>query len=113
MFLVGATGQLLTLILTVCLPLVFLVSGHQKLETQSPVTYFSVHQTHQEISSIENNIFKKTTDFVIENNNHQFEFDDGFTNQKFPYEKFLDNWKSNYSKSSGNKAPPVFPFFSC
>ena len=32
MFFVGASGQLLTLLLTVFLPLVFVVTGHKKIE---------------------------------------------------------------------------------
>ena len=113
MFFVGATGQLLTLILTVCLPFVFLVSGHQKIELQSPTNYFSVQQNIQEISSIGMISFNYNDDFIKEERNYYFEFEDIPTLQKFPFNNFLVKWKSVYSTSSGNKAPPVSLCFSC
>ena len=113
MFFVGATGQLLTLILTVCLPFVFLVSGHQKIEVQSAINYFTTQQNIQEIASIDVNSFNYSDDFIKEEKNHLFEFEDFSTVQKFPFDNFLFKWKSVYSTSSGNKAPPTTPCFSC
>jgi len=113
MFFVGATGQLLTLILTVCLPFVFLISGNQNTEVQSPANYFVVNQNQLEISSVEISTFNYTDDFVCEEKCHYLEFDDFPVIQQFPYDNFHVKWKSIYSKSSGNKAPPVFPCFSC
>jgi len=113
MFFVGATGQLLTLILTVCLPFVFLISGHQKIEVQSQANYLVINQNQLEISSVEISSFNYTDDFVNLEICHHFEFDDFHTNPKFPRERFRVKWKSVYSKSSGNKAPPVFLCFSC
>ena len=113
MFFVGATGQILTLILTVCLPFVFLVSGNQKIEVQSPANFLVVNQNQLEISSVEIGTFNYTDDFVCEEKCHLFEFDDFPIIQKFPYDNFHVKWKSIYSKSSGNKAPPVFPCFYC
>ena len=113
MFFVGATGQLLTLILTVCLPFVFLVSGHQKLEVQSPTNFFTVQQNIQEISSVEVISFNYNDDLILEKRNYHFEFEDIPTIQKFPFDNFLVKWKSVYSTSSGNKAPPAIPCFFC
>ena len=113
MFFVGATGQILTLILTVCLPFVFLVSGNQKIEIESPSNYFVVNQNQLEISSVETGIFNYTNDFVCDEKWQLFEFDDFPIIQKFPNDNYRVKWKSIYSKSSGNKAPPVIPYFSC
>ena len=113
MFFVGATGQLLTLILTVCLPFVFLMSGQSKVEVQSPAIYISIHQNHQEVSLNEISNYDINTDFVQEENSIHFNFDEYSSNPKFPHERFRVKWKSIYSKSSGNKAPPVFHCFSC
>jgi hypothetical protein len=113
MFFVGATGQILTLILTVCLPFVFLISGQQKIEVQSPANYLVVNQNQLEISSIQIITFNYTTDFVTEEKCKLFEIDDFPIIQEFPDDNFHVRWKSVYSKSSGNKAPPVFPCFSC
>jgi len=46
MFFVGATGQLLTLILTVCLPFVFLVSGHHKIERIPELLSYDAPRIH-------------------------------------------------------------------
>ena len=113
MFFVGATGQLLTLILTVCLPFVFLLSGNQKLEVQSPTNYVSIVQIHEEMVSHEISTTDYKADFIKEEKNCHFEFDDFLTKQEFPDYNFHVKWKSVYSKSSGNKAPPVFLSFSC
>ena len=113
MFFVGATGQLLTLILTVCLPFVFLISGHQKIEVQSQANYLVINQNQLEISSVEISSFNYTDDFVNLEICHHFEFDDFPIIQEFPVDNFHVRWKSVYAKSSGNKAPPVIPYFSC
>jgi len=113
MFFVGATGQILTLILTVCLPFVFLVSGQQKLTVESPANVLVIHQNQNEVRYAESNVFDYHSDFVAEEKNHQFEFEDFPNLHKFPFSDFQVRWKSVYSKSSGNKAPPVFSFLSC
>ncbi len=113
MFFVGATGQLLTLLLTVCLPFVFLVSGQQKLTVETPANLLVIHQNQHEVTFAESIVFDYHTDFVAQEKTHQFEFEDFPTLQKFPFDDFQVRWKSVYSKSSGNKAPPVLPFFSC
>lgn len=113
MFFIGATGPILTLILTVCLPFVFLVSGQQKLTLESPVNLLVIHQNQNEITFTESNVYDYQSDFVADIKNHQFEFEDFPTLQKFPFSDFQVRWKSVYSKSSGNKAPPVFSFLSC
>jgi hypothetical protein len=113
MFFVGATGQILTLILTVCLPFVFLVSGNQKIEVQSPANYLVVNQNVEEISSDDANAFYFTTDLLTEETNCHFKFDDFPEIHQFPFDNFHVKWKSVYSTSSGNKAPPVFHFLYC
>ena len=114
MFFVGATGQILTLILTLCLPFVLLVSGNPKIEVQSPASYLVVNQNAQEISSHEIITFCNSTDFLTEeNNNHRFKFDDFPEIYQFPSDNFHNKWKSVYSTSSGNKAPPVFHYLYC
>ena len=113
MFFVGATGQILTLILTVCLPFVFLVSGNQKIEVESPSNYLVVNQNQIEVSSFEIGTFNYTADFVYEEKCNLFAIDDFPIIQEFPVDNFHVRWKSVYAKSSGNKAPPVSPCFSC
>ncbi len=109
MFFVGTTGQILTLILTVCLPFILLASGNQKPDVQSPANYLVVNQNIQEISLSEVSTFYFTTDFLIEEtNNHHFKFDEFPEIHQFPFDNFHVKWKSVYSTSSGNKAPPVF-----
>lgn len=114
MFFVGATGQILTLILTVCLPFVLLVSGNQKIEVQSPANYFMINQNAQEISSHEISTFCYSTDFLTEETNpHRFKCDDFPEIYQFPCDNIHVKWKSVYSTSSGNKAPPVFQYLYC
>jgi hypothetical protein len=113
MFFVGATGQILTLILTVCLPFVFLVSGNQKIEVQSPANYLVVNQNVEEISSGDTSALYFTTDLIIEETNCHFKFDDFPEIHQFPFDNFHVKWKSVHSTSSGNKAPPVFHFLYC
>jgi len=66
MFFVGATGQLLTLILTVSLPLVFLVSGHQKIDVQQNKLNFEIQQNYLKISSFENDTFDYFLNYFTE-----------------------------------------------
>ena len=107
MFFVGATGQLLTLILTVGLPFVFLVSGHQKIEIQQPNLSFEIQQNDQNISSFENNSFDSSAHNSAEIQKVIIKIEDSYF-QKIPLLIFTVKWKSFCLNDSGNKAPPVF-----
>lgn len=114
MFFVGATGQILTLILTVCLPFVLLVSGNQKIDVQSPSNYLIVNQEVQRLSFSEKSVFCYATELVVdETSNSIFKFDDFPEINQFPPDNIHVKWKSVYSTSSGNKAPPVIFSFNC
>jgi hypothetical protein len=111
MFFVGATGQLLTLILTVCLPFVFLVSSQPKLEVLQETVNFENQKKQQEITSSE----IISSDFIfnsIEKNQKISIEVDGIAIQKIPLLEFRVK-KTFYAESSGNKAPPSFNCFSC
>lgn len=111
MFFVGATGQLLTLILTVCLPFVFLVSAQPKTELLHETLNFETQITQLEVSAPE-----ISCEFDLNcTDKHQdidIEFNEIFIQKMHPPE-FRVKWKSFYTESSGNKAPPVFSCFSC
>jgi hypothetical protein len=113
MFFVGSTGQLITLILTVCLPFVLLVSGKQKAEVQLPANYMVVSGSQIEIVSIGfDNSYHCEDSLVDEQSNCQI-FADPPLIQIIPNDNLHVRWKSIYSTSSGNKAPPVFNCYSC
>jgi len=112
MFFVGATGQLLTLILTVCLPCIFLFSAQPKTELLGETLLIEYHDSHQLITQVENSTFQIHFDFVENLQNIHTEFEDSSI-QKIPHKKVRVKWKSFYAKSCGNKAPPAFHCFSC
>jgi hypothetical protein len=112
MFFVGATGQLLTLLLTVVLPFVFLFSAEQKTELLKETLLFDNIQTQQETVSFENDSFQIHFDFVENLQDIKIGFEDTFI-QKIPFTKVRVKWKSFCAESSGNKAPPVTNCFSC
>lgn len=106
MFFVGATGQLLTLILTVSIPFMMLISGHQKINFHQNFVRFEVDQ------SID-------IDVNIDHQENTFDFFCSLENQKkisaFYLEKLLDippdgirvSQKLIYLENIGNKAPPL------
>ncbi|MBT3384948.1 MAG: hypothetical protein HN778_12600 [Prolixibacteraceae bacterium] len=106
MFFVGATGQLLTLILTVSLPLVFLVSGHQKIDVQQNKLNFEIQQNYLKISSFENDTFDYFLNYFTEYQCTVFNIEDSDF-KKIPPEKIKVKWKSFCLNDSGNKAPPI------
>jgi len=112
MFFVGATGQLLTLILTVCLPFVFLVSSQPKTEMLQETLNFETRITQQEVSASEINCFVFDQNCTDKLQNSKLEVKEIFI-QKRPPTEFRVKWKSFYAESSGNKAPPVSHCFSC
>lgn len=112
MFFVGATGQLITLILTVCLPFVFMVSYQPKTELPKEKLLIENHKNHEEVPSLAISPFDLIFDGpeILQNTGTGFE---GSFVQKIPHQKFKVKWKSFYADSSGNKAPPCFSCFSC
>lgn len=112
MFFVGATGQLLTLILTVCLPFIFLVSGHQKNDIEQPALSFNVHQNPEEVSSFDFGTIEFEQVYFAEINSPKIEFEDSWF-LKIPHNHFRVKQKLFYLNDSGNKAPPVSICFSC
>lgn len=111
MFFIGFTGPLLTLILSVILPLFFLTAKHYK----------EIHIFHES---------EKKTIYISENNNHSFLFTDfdnlttyekniiinkqlflKFYLKKIPKKLILQEVNKkpiSYYNNSGNKAPPLF-----
>jgi hypothetical protein len=112
MFFVGATGQLLTLILTVCLPFVFLFSAQPKTEILNDTLLISQHEIKQHVSTVENISFEiqiESTQNVLLCHS---DFESPFLN-KLPGNNFRIKWKPVHLDSSGNKAPPVSAVFAC
>lgn len=111
MFFVGASGQILTLILTVCLPFVFLLSGHQKINIEQSTLSFDIHQ-NLEISSFDFNSTDIEQECSAEIDVKIFDFLE-FEFIKIPHEYIQVNQKPISLNSSGNKAPPVSYYFYC
>ena len=112
MFFVGATGQLLTLILTVCLPFVFLVSAQPKTELLQETLNFETQITQLEISAPEISCFEFDLSSTDKFQDNDIEVNEIFIQKMHPPE-VREKWKSFYTESSGNKAPPVFNCFFC
>jgi len=112
MFFVGATGQLLTLILTVCLPFIFLVSAQPKTELLQETLNFETQITQLEVSVPEISCFAFELNSADKLQDNDFEFVEIFIQKMHPTE-FRVKWKSFYTESSGNKAPPVFSCYYC
>lgn len=110
MFFVGATGQILTLMLTVCLPFVFFFSGHQNIEISDSALQIEVRQIqheviHHEISAV------SYSEITAEETQHCDLILKDYTYRKIPLREFNVKKESFYIGSSGNKAPPVFHCF--
>jgi len=113
MFFVGASGQLLTLILTVCLPFVFLVSsGHQRIDLPQKSLHFESLFNSHEVSTVDNKTFDFVVNTALEYYSSPVEFKD-FRFTTIPNEKFLITREPLFVNSSGNKAPPVSISISC
>ncbi|HSO87331.1 MAG TPA: hypothetical protein VLQ91_12310, partial [Draconibacterium sp.] len=91
MFFVGATGQLLTLMLTVCLPFVFLVSSQPKAELLEETLNFENRIIQQEVSAPEINSFILDLNFADKFEDIKFEAKEVFT-QKMPPTEFRVKW---------------------
>ena len=112
MFFVGITGQLITLILTVSLPIIFLMSGNHEIKDTKQTLSFNNHQSHQEFSSINFNSFEFEQNYSAEiyKKNIKIEESDFI---KIPYSQINVKQKLLYLNYSGNKAPPTSIYFSC
>ena len=112
MFFVGATGQLLTLILTVCLPFVLLFSAQPKTELLQETLSFESQISQPEVSTTDFSCFALECNATLKFQVNNIEFYQIFMQKMHPTE-FCVGWKSYYTESSGNKAPPVFSCFFC
>jgi len=113
MFFVGGTGQLIALLLTVCLPLVLLFSANPQAEVQSPANYFSSVQIQHVITVTQKATVHQATEFVKPEKQQPFVFHDRRVKQKIPLQNSFIRWKADFTASSGNKAPPAHFNFSC
>ena len=112
MFFVGATGQIITLILTVSLPFIFFIFGNHKINSEQPTLSLDIHQDHQEISSSDFTSYKFEQDYSTENYKKNIKIEDSdFI--KIPHLLFRVKQKLLYLYYSGKRAPPGFIFFSC
>jgi hypothetical protein len=112
MFFVGATGQLLTLILTVCLPFVFLFSAQPNTEILNDTLLFNKFEIKQQITSFEYNSIEFQNDTII-NETVNWPLPEMSLVKDYHCKKFREKWKSINLKSSGNKAPPAFDCSAC
>jgi hypothetical protein len=112
MFFVGATGQILTLILTVCLPFVFLFSAEPKSKLLKETLLFENIQIQHQNVSFDNNSFQIQLATVENVDDTKPWLEDTFI-QKITIAKNLIKWKSFCAESSGNKAPPTFNRICC
>ena len=110
MFFVGATGQLLTLILTVCLPFVFLLSGQQKINIPETSLRIEVSNIQYETSQ-QNGYAYSFTDINTDEDWHYDFIAEDCIPRKIPLRDFNVNMETFYIDSSGNKAPPAFHCF--
>jgi len=110
MFFVGATGQLLTLILTVCLPFVFFLSGNQSINITDSSLQIEVRQVQHEIAFNEVNTVSPSETSATEIQHYNF-IAETHLYKKIPLREFNIKQDLFYIESSGNKAPPVFHCF--
>ncbi|HRX10112.1 MAG TPA: hypothetical protein P5210_00610 [Draconibacterium sp.] len=112
MFFVGATGQILTLILTVCLPFVFLFSAEPQSNILTETLQFENVQIRQEVVLEVNNTHYVHFDSIEKLQNIFTEFENSVI-QIVHSKNIREKWKSPFFANSGNKAPPVFNFLPC
>lgn len=112
MFFIGATGQILTLFLTVFLPFVFLVSGHQKIICKEHNNYNRIDiQNKISLEDIDEKIIKYSTFnkvFQYHEELIQLEISDIL---KFPTKNIRVDKNHPFNKLPGNKAPPSLLFY--
>lgn len=105
MFFVGATGQLITLLLTVCIPLVFLVSGHQKIELTKNINSLKIVHIKVNIDQVTDDTVTCDQYDIADNHKNKF-FADFSPPNKVLFKKTLVKKPAHYS-IYGNKAPPI------
>lgn len=110
MFFVGATGQLLTLILTVCLPFVFFISGHQNINLSNSSLKIEVRQVQHEVINHQVKVVAYD-DLILAESQHRNFISEKYNQNKIPLREFIVKRRLFYIDSSGNKAPPVFHCF--
>lgn len=110
MFFIGATGHFLTLILTICLPFVFIISGHQKITLPDHSLQLEAKQIRHEISTnyVTSGSIAEVSAFV---NNCCILIAKSSTFRKIPYRNVNLKKKPFYFDCNENKAPPVFHCF--
>ena len=107
MFFVGATGQLLTLILTVSIPFMMLISGHQKINFHKKNIKFDV----EHVKNFNTNIDHQADSFDFVASLENLKYSSFYYLEKLLYlppDRFGVNWKMIYLENIGNKAPPLF-----
>lgn len=112
MFFVGASGQLITLILTVCLPFILILSGFEKIDIQKSTLSFYVHQNQQEVLTVDYSSYDFTQYSSTEIQYNKIEIEDSDP-IKIPHSHFKEKWKYFNLHDSGNKAPPIFHCIFC
>lgn len=110
MFFIGATGHFLTLILTICLPFVFIISGHQKITLPDHSLQIEAKQIQHEISTndVNSGSIAKVNAFV---NKCCILIAKPSTFRKIPHCNINSKKEPFYFDCNGNKAPPVFHCF--
>lgn len=104
MFFVGATGQLLTLILTILLPVVFLISGHQN--GKSFAKSFDHKNKIQYVQASAKTDAMQNIDFVSDELLPFRMIAISESSFLLPMPDFQVLWKCTFLFCSGNKAPP-------
>jgi len=111
MFLVGATGQLLTLILTVCLPFVFFISAPPSTQIAQEVSISNQTELFAETISYEFNTEQIQAENTCEKPEIIF-YPEFSPSIKYPPGNYQRCQSIYHQTSSGNKAPPSFLCFS-
>ncbi len=112
MFFVGATGQIITLVLTVSLPFILFLSGNHKLNIEQPTLSFDIHQDHQENSSSDFTSYKFEQNYSAEIYKKNIKIEESVF-IKIPHSQFKVKQKLICLDYSGNKAPPTSTVFFC
>ncbi len=112
MFFVGATGQLLTLMLTVGLPFVFLFSGNGNVELAKQPARIEAHFFQYEVAPVDIVSYCIDHSSINEAEVSPLIFRECLA-KCLLYKEFSGKWKAIHSRSSGNKAPPLITCFIC
>jgi hypothetical protein len=108
MFFVGTTGQILTFLLTVCLPFAFLMSGQRVSDKLQEASNTSVYKEFTDVSESRQAVkpyFEKN--LIVKNDQTHSEITSDPEISASPPVEFLFLTKYWILTSSGNKAPPL------